>query len=245
MKKSNILNEAAATGYTPINISEVVKLYERRAPLVMGYPPKPAFIQMDQSGKVTAVISDNDTEGTKDFIFNGLTMRWRIPETISGNDLHHFITRQRVLSLLERVHEGHIVEKSDTGTKAYLTKDAREANADLRKLFKQLSKVATCDEVKEINDWIQGFELAKFWPKNYTLKDAVEELNRAVKWSEYFVVGNTKEALLKRAMEYFNADSDQIGRVHVRALLKAGIIDQDRYDHWVSNHIEKKRKLSP
>lgn len=89
MGKPNILFEAAAT-YTTLNIDEVVKLCEKRTPLVHGYPPKPAFIQMDKSGKITSIISDNDAEGIKDYIFDGLTMRWQVPSTIFGGDLYRF-----------------------------------------------------------------------------------------------------------------------------------------------------------
>ena len=234
-----MMTEGTATDIC-IDISQVVALCDKLAPLVQGYPPKPAFIQIDQNGAVTAVVSDKDSGS--DYVLDGATMRWRVPSTISGGDLRDFIVRRDVLELLKRIHAGRMVKQSKAAIKARLNQEAKAANNELKKLFRKLAKDAYCVELRDANDWLRNTKLSTVWPKDYTLKNALEEINWRLRWAKFVVAGDIRSALLKRVLEAFDAGSDEIYAVHARALLKAGMIDQAKYDDWLAKRSTKRSK---
>lgn len=92
--------------------------------------PQPAFIYMSEEGRVWAdYIEDPDGRTVTMDVHHRRTLRWSIPESITGQALDELL--ETITPLLDRVHAGHSIEWDGHNNKGRLDDDAAAASEEI------------------------------------------------------------------------------------------------------------------
>lgn len=116
---------------------------------------QPAFIEMDEDGAV-GVDWDGIIGGGIPFkVRQGRTLRWSIPNTLTGAALADFLGREDVQALLERINLGHFIELSCGDYVLRLTHDA---------VYAQLAFERLCETAWDDSDHAHVWTCEHFLP---------------------------------------------------------------------------------
>jgi hypothetical protein len=213
----------------------------RRAPLYTRYSgqtaPQPAYIEMSETGFVSADYSGDIGNGVPIEVYNGRTLTWRIPSDISGDALADFLERDDVVSLLIRIHSGHTVEWDGRNMAGKLTDDAQDANERLEYLASALNDASERTVVWEVGDWLfTSCSLSEHWSK-MPLSEAVEIAEATANDDGIYLDGDVGEALLDQAEYLFKENPDQLDLIHAQTLFYEGKITQEEFSSWTEAYI--------
>jgi len=119
---------------------EIEELLERFAPLYHKYShreePQKCYLEMDWAGLVTV---DWNTDPTGDPIpmdvWNKGRLRWSLSPYADGQSLYEFLQSDQMRSMLERVHEGHIVDWDSGELVGHLTEEAEAASLQIESVL--------------------------------------------------------------------------------------------------------------
>ena len=213
-----------------INTSAAEELRGQAAPLHHQYPgqcqPQSASLELDENGNVSA---GWDEDGTPMYVWNGRTIQWSLPESLTGEAVADFVARADVAALLARVHEGHSIEWDGSNNVGRLTEDAREAQDDLEQLI-QSNPFNESDFawVMTAREWaFNDQNVAEVWPDPAETLDAVaERVAGDTIHADARVVLTTdmKDAFLDEIEEAYDAERDYLLQHHIAALEEAGRI---------------------
>ena len=182
-----------------IDTSAVLALTTERAPLWLRYPTQaqaqPAHLVMDADGIVTARIDPEIGNGMPMDIAMGRRLWWRIPATLTGEQLSDLITDERTVALLERIHAGHTIEWDGSNHRGQLTDDAGDADAELEVLCAELEGDA---RVWDVETWLGDASIEQLWPADMPVEQAAAELQAEVKASGITLEGDLAETLQAR-----------------------------------------------
>ena len=145
---------------------KVENLRAGAVPLYREYPgrlaPQPAYVQMDEDGRVEADYSGEIGNGVPMFVWHGRTLRWTVSPNALGSDLADLIESDEVKALLTRVYEGHSVDWDGNNHVGRLTEDAEKASEQLTEIFAPESGKYAMVSVWTAYDWIvDDFSLAE------------------------------------------------------------------------------------
>lgn len=119
-------------------VPDLDALRAKAAPVYHRYPrqtsAQPAYIEMDEGGAVSVDWDSSIGNGAPMSVWHNRTLRWSIPNTLTGAALADFLGREDVQALLERIHAGHSVDWDGRNQVGRLTDDARNASYDLEGL---------------------------------------------------------------------------------------------------------------
>ena len=111
-------------------------------PVYRQYPrqsyPQPAFIYMGEDGRVWADYNEDPDGATVTMdVHHRRTLRWSIPESITGKALD--VLLEAITPLLERVHAGHSIEWDGHNNKGWLDDDATAASEEIEQAIAALT----------------------------------------------------------------------------------------------------------
>ena len=133
-------------------VPDLDALRAKAAPVYHRYPQQisaqPAYIEMDEDGAVSVDWDSSIGNGVPMSVWHNRTLRWSIPNTLTGAALADFLGRDDVQALLERVHAGHSVAWDGSNHVGRLTQDAADAGDDLEHLCE-----TTWDEDEHARIW--------------------------------------------------------------------------------------------
>ena len=182
-----------------IDTSAVLALTAERAPLWLRYPTQaeaqPAHLVMDADGIVTARIDPEIGNGMPMDIAMGRRLCWRIPGTLTGEQLSNLITDERTVALLERIHAGHAIAWDGSNHRGQLTDDADDADAELEVLCAELEGDA---RVWDVETWLGDASIEQLWPADMPVEQAAAELQAEAEASGITLEGDLAETLQAR-----------------------------------------------
>lgn len=114
--------------------------------------PKPVYIYMTEGGEVSGGCGDSVSGA----MWDGVTFRYRINPAVSGCGLYNILTDEDVQSLLQTIHDDHVVEWSGSSCRGWLSKEAQEADVEVADLLMRLSK--TPDYYADVRDPWEYYE---------------------------------------------------------------------------------------
>lgn len=225
------INKKACT----IDVTAVQKLRNEQAPLYMRYKgqfrPQPAFIALDENGNVSAGYNGDPGGAVPMDVWHGRTLRWSVPAAVKGAALADFVDRPDVRALLERVHQGHILEWDGAKTVGRLTQDARDATDELQSLCCDLDIERW--QVWHPCEWLANASLGDIWPEDISLEKAVKGIIDEAEKNNVLLDGDIYEAVLEKTLKTFKSKPEMLGSVHVETLLNEKMISREEYDEWI------------
>lgn len=138
------------------------------------------------------------------------TLVWPLPQAIKGHALHKVLTSDRVLQLLQRVHDGQKVEWDGQRWSGYLDDDADEANAELEQIFECEWNPDDLWSFMSADEWLSKYSLSDVWPVGKSLQEAAEYIIRDAENTDT-LVGSTTEmesALRVKLLKQVRVDKD-------------------------------------
>jgi hypothetical protein len=213
-------------------------LLTQAAPLYDRYPgqttPQPGYLDLDEDGNVTYGTVAEIGNAVPMHVWHGRIIRWTMPSDIRGKTLHRLLTG-KLPGLLERVHAGHSVEWDGSNHVGRLDDDASAARDEIERILDDLDEYDRA-QVLDVEEWLFGDAyLLTRWPTTKTIDDAVAALTAEAERQErldgVIVDGDIRDALLKRAVSYYNHDRE-LGCLHLQAMVDAGEIDQSAADEY-------------
>lgn len=144
------------------------------APLFRQYAgqvqPQPAYITLDESGRVTAVVDGTVGSGVPADVFHRRTLRWAIDPDLSANEIDSLV--RHVRPLLERVAEGHEVTWQGGERVGRLSGDAESASFDIERVCReeQTETVGACS----IGDYLAYVAASELVAPDETVEHAAQ-----------------------------------------------------------------------
>lgn len=216
-----------------INTSAVEELRKEIAPLHHQYPGQcsvqPAYLELYEDGSVSADWDGEIGGGTPMNVWNGRSIRWSLPDSLTGEAVADFLAREDVAALLARIHEGHSVEWDGSNNVGRLTEDAAEAQQDLEQLI-QSNPFSESDFawVMTAREWAFGEQnVAEVWPdQSETLEAVAARVEHDTIHADARIVLTTKmqDAFLDEIEEAYDRERDYLRPHHIAALEEAGRI---------------------
>jgi hypothetical protein len=214
-------------------------LRNETAPLYNRYPrqtnAQPAYIALDEHGNVCAATDPEIGNGVPFDVWHRRALRWYIPASVRGDVLADFLESAEVVTLLERVHIGHSVEWDGNNHVGSLDDDAQSASDEFITLIEESFSDDDVATVWPVDEWLfGGCTLRDHWPNEKTLDEVVAELESEAESENIYIDGDVETALLDNAAWRFEQKPDELGRVHVDALLANDRISQDDVAGWIA-----------
>lgn len=216
-----------------INTSAVEELREEVAPLHHQYPgecsAQPAYLELDEDGNVSADWDGEIGGGTPMNVWHGRTLRWTLPDSLTGDAIADFVAREDVAALLARIHDGHSVEWDGSNNVGRLDDDAREAQDNLEQLI-QSNPFNESDFawVMTAREWaFNAQNVAEVWPDPAETLDAVAERvagDTIHANARVVLTTDMKGAFLDEIEAAYDAERDYLMPHHIAALEEAGRI---------------------
>lgn len=200
--------------------------------------PQPAFISIDENGKVDADYSGEIGNGVPSKVWHNRTLRVPINPELSAGEIENFLHDDATTRLLARIVDGHDVEWDGSNHVGSLTDDARDALESLGRLAEGL---VTETPVMSADEWLfgGGQHLLDHWA-DCSLENAVDELMKYV--DEYAHVPDAKaeipQVLLDKALSYLQNERDGLTQFHFDALIAAKMVDQDEVDEYLEGQTQ-------
>lgn len=215
-----------------LDLSAILALAGERKPLYFQYQgqtnEQPAYLELDEDGKVDASYSGEIGNGSPMHVWHGRTLRWKIPNNLSGDAIIALVNEHR--SLLARVYAGHSVEWDGNNHVGRLDEDAQEAQQELDAL---LCETQGDLEIWTAGDWLfLSNNLREIW-HTQTLVEAVAELEASVD-PNVELIGDIKTALLDQAEGMLDYDPERLTQIHIDALLADGRITAEQAAEWAA-----------
>lgn len=191
--------------------------------------PQPAFIRMDENGKIDAWV--NGDNGTPMRAWHRRTLTWRVPSNVRGDALLAFAKEHQ--PLFERVYLGHEVDWDGNNHVGKLDEDAREGREEIEKATEALHDKSI--DVYSMAEWMSAEgnnKLRDLWAADQSLEDASQEAKESARNAMRDGVWVTdpesaKEDLLEWARDEFRSNPERLGKTHFEALIAEGMITRE------------------
>jgi hypothetical protein len=218
-----------------LDLSAILALAGERKPLHFQYQgqtnEQPAYLELDEDGNVDASYSGEIGNGSPMHVWHGRTLRWPLPNNLSGDAIIELVNEHR--SLLARVYAGHSVEWDGNNHVGRLDEDAQEAQQELDAL---LYETEGDIQIWPVVDWLFSSSTLRetWWDK--PLADTVAELETHID-DNIELDGDIETALLDEAQELFDRSTrwgveGKLNQIHVDALLADGRITAEQAAEW-------------
>lgn len=138
------------------------------------------------------------------------TLVWPLPQAIKGHALQRVLTSDKVLQLLQRVHDGQEVKWDGQRWSGYLDDDADEANAELEEICQYEWNSDDLWWFESADKWLSEYSLNDVWPAGKSLHEAAECIIRDAE-NKGTLVGTTAEmesALRVKLLKQVRFDKD-------------------------------------
>jgi len=225
-------------------------LHGSRAPLYRKNPnqtePQKVYLEMDSEGIVTV---GRYGSSPVDTVGKGI-LCWPLSPYADAKSLHDFLQNEQMRSLLERVHNGHSVDKDNGKLVGSLTEDAQEASSQIASIlddkpYMERKIYSRQDWVKSkfsVHDVIACGDIHSYIHDMYEKMDDIEEMECAAFFAECGLIDEEVEKLcvdyVERSMETGN-EPDETARKLARMLAYSdfdGYEDlPEKYDRHFSN----------
>lgn len=216
-----------------INTSAVEELREEIAPLHHQYQgecsAQPAYLELDEDGNISADWDGEIGGGTPMSVWNGRSLRWTLPDALTGEAVAGFVKREDVAALLARIHDGNSIEWDGSNNVGRLNQDASEAQDDLEQLI-QSNPFSESDFawVMTAREWAFSSQtVAEVWPDpSETLEAVAARVESDTIYADARVVLTTamQDAFLDEIEEAYGYERDYLLPHHIAALEDAGRI---------------------
>lgn len=197
------------------------------------YEPQPAYVEINEQGKVTADYSGEIGNGVPFAVWHNRTLRFAVPSTVDCDTLVEYLESAECRALLDRIHAGHQVDWDGSNYVGVLTDDAKAAAEELRDTLVDMPTVEIWTPAEYL---FSASKLADVW-SGKSLDEIVPELERdiAQQLDPYSVLrGSVRAALLDEAEYYFEQFGDTtLEHWHVDALVADGrITEKHAQAYW-------------
>ena len=133
-------------------------LLYRPAPLYYKYPdragPQKPYLEMNSNGLVTANWDPETDDVIPADVSSQERLRWPLSPYADGGSLYEFLQSDGVRSLLERVHEGHSLDRVGGKLVGHLTRDAREASLQIESILNDRPYMERT--VHHVREWLES-----------------------------------------------------------------------------------------
>jgi len=137
---------------------DIQNLLYRPASLYYKYPdraePQKAYLELHSNGLVTASWDWETDDTTPADVQNKERLRWPLSPYANGISLHDFLQSNRMRSLLERVHDGHSLERDGEKLVGHLTEDAQAASFEIESVLNDRPYKERA--VHHVKDWLES-----------------------------------------------------------------------------------------
>jgi hypothetical protein len=226
-----------------VDFSALISLKDKPAPLCLKHEDipveQPAFVQLDENGRVVARFDDTDGSILPDAVIHERTLRWDISPFLSGKLIAALADNPTFRTLLQRVHDGRKIEWDGKNEVGVFTEDAEVACDALEDFLAGLEPDIT---VMEVNDWLfDGLSLFDHW-SGRPLDTAVQELEEIAEEERdsddggVIIEGNIEQALVQEAERIFLEGFVVLDKLHLEALIDAGRITPEQVDDYLDRH---------
>ncbi|MDR1686226.1 MAG: hypothetical protein LBR82_07280 [Desulfovibrio sp.] len=192
---------------------------------------QPAFVQLDENGRVLARFDDSDERAVPDAVLCERTLRWGITPFLSGKELAALAENPTFCALLKRAHEGRKIEWDGKNHVGIFTEDAEAASDAIEDFLNSLEPDIT---VMDVRDWLfDGLSLFDHW-SGRPLDTAVQELEeialeeREADDGGVIIDGDIEQAILREAERIFLEGFHKLDKFHLEALTDAGRITPEQ-----------------
>ncbi|MDR2124626.1 MAG: hypothetical protein LBP38_06585 [Desulfovibrio sp.] len=222
-----------------MDFSALLNLRDNPSPLYCRHPElsieQPAFVQLDENGRVTARFDDTDGSSVPDAVRHDRSLRWDVTAYLSGKALAALAENPTFRALLKRVHDGRKIEPDGKNYVGVLSEDAEAASDAIEDFLNDLEPDII---VMDVDDWLfDGLSLFDHW-SGRPLDTAVEELEKiALEEREsdesgdgVIIEGDIEQALIREAEKVFLEGFHTLDKFHLEALVAAGRITAQQAD---------------
>lgn len=151
-------------------------------------------LSLDQYGNAD-IYQDYDSGSTSASVWHGRTLEWLIP----GHPVDITAELPELLTLLQRVHDGHTVEWSGNNMTGWLAEDARDATDELEALLDAgLGRVEWA--YMSVGDWLQHVNVDVDVSDDDELRELAKEFEPEL-WDYVVLDGDVYEYLVARRDE--------------------------------------------
>jgi hypothetical protein len=219
-----------------MDFSALIALKDNPSPLYWKHKDmsieQPAFVQLDENGRVTARFDDSDGSTATKAVAHERTLRWDISPFLSGKAVAALAENPSFRSLLQRVHDGRKIEWDGKNHIGVFTEDAEAAFDALEDFLDSLEPDITA---MDVNEWLfDGLSLFDHWSVR-PLDTAVHELE-AIALEEresedgegVIIEGDIEQALIREAEKIFLEGFHKLDQFHLEALVTAGRITPEQ-----------------
>jgi hypothetical protein len=203
---------------------------------------QPAFVQLDESGRVTARFDDTDGRTEPEAVTLERTLRWDITPFLSGKAVASLAEDSTFRSLLQRVHEGRKIEWDGKNHVGVFTGDAEAASDTLEDFLNSLEPDLIA---MDVNDWLfDGLSLFDHWsgrPLDTAVQELVEialEERESDDCDGVIIEGDIEQALLREAEKIFLEGFHKVDQFHLEALVTAGRITQQQAAEYAGRPVK-------
>ena len=190
----------------------------RSAPLYSRYAtqctPQPAFVEMDETGNVSADYSGEIGNAVPSYVWHGRTLRWPVSSCVNGPALAD--TLEELRTSFAELHDQHTIEWDGSNYVGRLT----EKGSDIRESIEIVLSQVDEDHIWSAGEYLSPGHIDNLWPVGTTLSSAVASIIECAK-SDGIVIedtdriaGNLRDMLARHVdSETFAEDLETTGRI--------------------------------
>ena len=225
---------------------DIANLLKSPAPLHCQYDgqnqPQPAYVGLDDDGKVTADYSGDIGNSMPMTVWLGRDLRISVEPRISGRALHEYLLGEG-RPLLARIHAGHEVEWDGNNMSGKLSVDAETAQEELESGLRDLGEDRALD-VGSVEDFLfgGGSRIGDYWT-DQTLETLVTSTMEDIAMLDAEIVvedadaETVREAFIRAAVDEIDEGSRcRLSRHVARSLYALGKITLSQYAGYIAEH---------
>ena len=185
------------------------------APLYHRYPgqhaPQKGFLELSEDGTVRVDWNSEIGNAVPFYVHHRRTLRWTLNEYLSGRALSHFLGRDDVQALLERIHAGHSIEWDGNNNIGKLDADAQTAEDDLAWDIATLNEEGEVASVVDVGEYVSLLPVAADGSVHLRFREAVALGIDLPIDGPSVISQHTDEETLKALAEQIELDADAGG----------------------------------
>lgn len=224
---------------------DIANLLESPAPLYCQYEGQsnlqPAYVGLDEDGKVTADYSGWVGNGGPASVWLGRDLEMSVDPRISGQALHDYLLGEG-RPLLARVHAGHEVNWDGNNMRGTLSEDANDASKELEEGLRFLGE-HRCLNVSSVEDFLFiSSRIGDYWT-DQSLESLVASTLEDIEMLDVDLVildadaDTVREAFIRAAVDEIDEGSRcRLSRHVARSLYALGKITLSKYAEYVAEH---------
>lgn len=194
--------------------------------------PQPAFVQIDEDGRVWAGYCPDIGNGVPMSVWYRHDLRVSINPELSSGEIECFLLDTKIQALLERIVAGHDIEWDGSNWIGSLTGDARAALDALTVAAEELTPE---QGVIGAADFLfgAGASVLDAWDGVEPIEAAVARQKEAAKDCGAYIVDDVREAIIEQIKSEIWGHTPGLTADHLKAVVDAGVCSQSDVDEYL------------